>query len=87
MASLSEYCAFLLGKSPESRKDIIGIVKTIYTERSAGTHGGKLLADAQIERTALHISRLMVFRLLELYPEKIKTEQDLINYIDSIKYS
>ena len=87
VASLSEYCAFLLDKSSDSRKDIIGIVKEIYSERSAGTHGGKIYADAKIERTALHISRLMVFRLLELYPRKIMTEQELIDYIDKIKYS
>jgi hypothetical protein len=87
VASLSEYCAFLLGAASDSRKDIIGIVKEIYSERSAGTHGGKIYADAKIERTALHISRLMVFRLLELYPKEITTEQELIDYVDKIKYS
>lgn len=87
VASLSEYCAFLLGKSSASRKEIIGIVKSIYSERSAGTHGGKVSADTQIERTALYISRSMVFRLLELYPKKIKSEKELIDYVDAIKYS
>lgn len=87
VASLSEYCAFLLGKSYDSRKDIIEIVKDIYSERSAGTHGGKVYADAKIERTSLYISRLMVFRLLELYPKEIKTEQELIDYVDKIKYA
>ena len=87
VASLSEYCAFLLGKSSSSRKEIIGIVKSIYSERSAGTHGGKVIADTKIERTALSISRSMVFRLLELYPERVKSEQDLLDFVDKIKYS
>lgn len=87
VSSLSEYCAFLLGNSHDSRKDIIGIVKDIYSERSAGTHGGKIDADAKIEGIALYLSRLMVFRLLELYPKEIKTEQELIDYVDKIKYT
>lgn len=87
VASLSEYCAFLLGNSPSSRKKILSLVKSIYSERSAGTHGGKIVADIKIEQTALSISRAMVFRLIELYPQQIKTEQDLIDYVDQIKFS
>jgi len=87
VASLSEYCAFLLGKSFSSKKEIIGMVKSIYAERSAGTHGGKVVADTKIESTALSISRSMVFRLLELYPQRIKNEQDLIDFVDKLKYS
>ena len=87
VASLSEYCAFLLGKTPSSRKEIISMVKSIYSERSAGTHGGKIISDPKIENTALSISRSMVFRLLELYPQNIESEQDLIEFVDKIKYS
>lgn len=87
VASLSEYCAFLLGKTPSSRKEIISIVISIYAERSAGTHGGKIVSDPKIESIALSISRSMVFRLLELYPRKIGSEQELIEFINKIKYS
>ncbi|EMS81362.1 HEPN domain-containing protein [Desulfotignum phosphitoxidans] len=87
VASLSEYCAFFLGKSQGQRKDLIVEVKKIYSERSAGTHGGKLVADPMIEGSALSISRAIVFRILELYPNKIKSEKDVIAYVDRLKYS
>ena len=87
VASLSEYCAFFLGNTFNSRKEIISEVKAIYSERSAGTHGGKVISDSSIEETALTISRSMVFRLLELYPKEIKSEEDVIAYVDKLKYS
>ncbi|MBC2715393.1 MAG: hypothetical protein HF978_08800 [Desulfobacteraceae bacterium] len=87
VASLSECCAFFLGKKYSSRKEIAKKVNLIYKERSAGTHGGKVFADPQLESTALEISRHMVFRLLELYPQRIETEKDLFEFVDRIKFS
>lgn len=87
VASLTEYCAFFLGKSQSQRKELIAKVKAIYSERSAGTHGGKLVADPMVEGSALNISKAMVWRILELYPNKIKTEEDVIAFVDKLKYS
>lgn len=87
VASLTEYCAFFLGKNQSSRKELISKVKAIYSERSAGTHGGKLVTDPIIEGSALNISRAIVFRILELYPNKIKTEKDVLAFVDKLKYS
>lgn len=87
VSSLAEYCAFLLGKNKRSRQEIASIVKDIYSERSAGTHGGKLMSDSIIEQKAAMISRMMVFRLLSLYPNKVKTEDDIIQFVDNLKYS
>lgn len=87
VASLTEYCAFFLGKNQSLRKELILRVKDIYSERSAGTHGGKLVTDPMIEGSALNISRALVFRLLELYPNKIKSEEDVIAFVDKLKYS
>ena len=69
------------------RKELISKVTDIYKERSAGTHGGKLFTDPMKERSALNISRAIVFRILELYPNKIKTEKDVIAFVDKLKYS
>lgn len=87
VASLTEYCAFILGKNQSLRKELISKVKAIYSERSAGTHGGKLFTDPMIEGSALNISRAIVFRILELYPNKIKTEEDVIAFVEKLKYS
>lgn len=87
VASLSEYCAFFLGNNQSLRKELISKVKAIYTERSAGTHGGKLVTDPMIEGSALSISRAIVFRILKLYPNKIKSEKDVIAFVDNLKYS
>ena len=87
VASLTEYCAFFLSDNQKRRKELISKVKDIYSERSAGTHGGKLIADPMIEGSALGISRAIVFRFLELYPNKIKSEKDVIAFVDKLKYS
>jgi hypothetical protein len=87
VASLTEYCAFFLGKNQSQRKELISKVKAIYSERSAGTHGGKLVTDPMIEGSALNISRTIVFRILELYPNKVNTEKDVIAFVDKLKYS
>ena len=87
VASLTEYCAFFLCNNQDRRKEMISKVKDIYSERSAGTHGGKLITDPMIEGSALSISRAIVFRIMELYPNKIKSEKDVIAFVDKLKYS
>ncbi len=87
LSSLAEYCAFLLGRTKIERQDIASKVKAVYSERSAGTHGGKVTSDSVIEGTAAGLSRAMVFKLLELYPNKVKTEDNIIQFVDRLKYS
>ena len=87
IASLSEYCAFLLVNSKEHRLEMVKKIKELYSKRSAGTHGGKLGPDSDLESYALQLSRAMVFRLLELYPAKLKNDNDIFDYINDLKFS
>ena len=86
MASLSELCAFLLASEINKRKEIVKLVKRIYSERSAGTHGGKVIADKQIESDAFQIGRALVFKILELYQKGNTSDADVLNYIDNLKF-
>jgi len=87
VASLSEYCAFFLGKDLASRKRILSAVKEVYSERSAGTHGGKVISDSTTEETALAISRSMIFRLLDIYLRKVDSEDKVFSFLEKLKYS
>lgn len=87
IASLSEYAAFLLGKGVDDRKEIAIQIKKIYTERSAGAHGGKLVSDVSIEAQALAYSQSLVFAVMKLYPARLSNDEELASYIESKKYT
>jgi hypothetical protein len=76
-----------LGSSLDNRRNIASKVRELYAERSAGTHGGKVMADSAIEATAIAMCRAMVFRLIDLYPKKVRTEGDIIEFVDRLRYS
>jgi len=64
MAQISESCAFLLGKSEESAKEIERDVKRLYGVRSAVVHSGKDSVPNDDLDTLIQICRNVVLTLL-----------------------
>jgi len=86
IASLSEMCAFLLGRNTPKRIEIANLVQTIYSARSAGTHGGVINVNQKEEYSALELSINLVYEYLYLYPRRIKSEEEMLKHIKQLKY-
>lgn len=87
MASLSEMAAFLIDKSVDGRLSIVQMIKSIYSIRSAGVHGGTTSASSMDESKALQIARALIHSIADLYNKGLRTDQQLTSHVDRIKFS
>jgi Apea-like HEPN len=83
---IGERMAFLIGKSLEARIEIIRNYKKAYALRSAAVHHGEVLKDAEalthFMRDAWH-----TFNRLINEADRFTTKQNLIEFVDDLKFS
>jgi hypothetical protein len=88
MAQISESCAFLLGKSEESAKEIERDVKHLYGVRSAVVHSGKDSVPKDDLDTLIQICRDVVLTLLSGKEFEGKTSiESLAEHFKAKKYA
>jgi hypothetical protein len=83
---VGERMAFLVGESLEARIDIIKSYKRAYKLRSAAVHHGAVLTDAE-KVAAFMRDAWETFNRLINESDRFATKEELIDFIDDIKFS
>lgn len=83
---IGERMAFLIGQTVEARRDIISSYKVAYGLRSGAVHHGRLVADEDTLGTFLPNTWFTLNKLIT-EADKFQTKQDMIAFVDDIKFS
>jgi hypothetical protein len=84
--NISERIALLIGKSLDDRLFIIKNYKEAYTLRSAAVHHGATLTETKAIENFLRDAWWTLNKLIEKADDFL-TKEEMINYIDDIKFS
>jgi hypothetical protein len=83
---IGERMAFLIGQTVEARRDIISSYKVGYGLRSGAVHHGRVVTDEDTLRTFLPNTWFTLNKLIT-EADKFPTKQDMIAFVDDIKFS
>lgn len=83
---IGERMAYLIGESVEVRRDIISSYKVAYGLRSGAVHHGRVVNDEETLGTFLPNTWFTLNKLIT-EADKFPTKQDMIAFVDDIKFS
>lgn len=83
---IGERMAFLIGESVEERRDIISSYKVAYGLRSGAVHHGRVVTDEETLKRFLPNTWHTLNRLIT-DADKFPTKQEMIAFVDDIKFS
>lgn len=83
---IGERMAYLIGPSWEARRSIIDDYKLAYALRSGAVHHGQIVTDDAVLKRFLPNAWHTLNRLIS-DADKFPTKQDMIDFIDDIKFS
>lgn len=86
--SLSETLAFLIGNNADERKAYFKQLRDLYAKRSSIVHSGDTSIDIEVYYDFFNLVKEGIYAMIKLVQEnKIKTINEIYDYIESLKFS
>ena len=84
--SIGERMAFMLGTSPKERKEVVGLVKKVYAQRSKFIHHGQPTADIESLRSFFRDAWAVLLSAVKL-TKRLTKKEELLDYLEERKFS